>query len=167
MGQRWAIDLTTDASNSITSPPGFQSDYIPEQPSTRSAARNQNQAKSALKEKKAWEVAKSPIGTIFMTMFMMWMSGSSVNIFSMSITIYAVINAVKAILNVNAGFKRLEDPARSLLPQKLLYIFFQLVTMGIAVYKANNLGLLPTVADWSLSLPVKEVSEFSSVYIHS
>ena len=53
-----------------------------------------------LKNKKAWEVAKSPMSSIFMTGLMTWLSGASVNIFSISITIYTIINAVKGIFSV-------------------------------------------------------------------
>lgn len=52
---------------------------------------------------KAWEVAKGPGKGILMTAFMLWMAGGGVNIFSMMITMYAIINPVKAIVGTNGG----------------------------------------------------------------
>ena len=40
-----------------------------------------------LLEAKAWALAKSPGGSIMQTMFMFWMSGSGVSIFTLMITI--------------------------------------------------------------------------------
>lgn len=55
------------------------------------------------------------------------------------------------------AFKRFEDPGSSLIPQKLLFILLQLVTFGITMYKAYYLGILPSAADWSSYLAVKQV----------
>lgn len=132
---------------------------------------------------KAWELAYSPGKSIFMTAFMMWMSGSSVNIFSIMITIYSFWNPFKAILQVNNGtfcssssfrFVAYSDSSfgfcslafskygadsgsgaqqqqhnQKLLSAKLVFILFNLLSAGIAVYKGYTLGILPTTpADW-------------------
>jgi len=123
----------------------------------------QKQQNTDLKIKKAWEVAQSPFKNIFMTLFMAWMAGSSVHIFSIMITLYSFINPMKAILGTNEAFARFEEPGTSLILQKLSYIAVNLITVGIAVYKCSVLGLLPTtVSDWVHYLPVKQPYEFSS-----
>lgn len=100
---------------------------------------------------------------------MAWMSGNSVNIFSIMITIYSFINPFRAIMGVGGGislhlssftkqvFAPYEDPALNLLPQKLTFIAINMVVLIIAVYKGYVLGILPTASDWLASLPVKEV----------
>ncbi|PRP81619.1 hypothetical protein PROFUN_01126 [Planoprotostelium fungivorum] len=133
---------------------------------SRVATRQNKTGNTELKYKKAWEQAKAPAGSIFMTMFMAWMSGSSVHIFSIMITIYSFINPVKAILSLNNVFSRFEDPSYSLLPHKLAFIAIHLVTIIIAVYKCSVLGLLPTTAsDWSSMLPIKQADEFSAGFM--
>jgi len=115
-----------------------------------------------LRTAKVWEAARSPISTIFMTLFMSWMSGSNVNIFSIMITVYSFINPIKAILSVNEVFSRFEDHNSSLFLPKLTYIGINLVTLSIAVYKCSVLGLLPTtVSDWISYLPMKRAMEYS------
>jgi len=115
-----------------------------------------------LKTKKAWEVAKSPSKSIFMSVFMAWMSGNSVNIFSIMITLYSFINPLKAIFSTNAAFAKYEEAQINLVSQKMLYILINLVTVSIAVYKCYVLGLLPvTVSDWVHLLDVKTPMEFS------
>lgn len=71
---------------------------------TRTTNRERIVAHAQLKSKKAWEVAKSPVGGIFMTGIMLWLSGSAVNIFSISITMYSMINPIKALFGVSAGW---------------------------------------------------------------
>uniref|UniRef100_A0A7S4HY57 ER membrane protein complex subunit 4 n=1 Tax=Vannella robusta TaxID=1487602 RepID=A0A7S4HY57_9EUKA len=163
-GSRWSLNFSkVEKVNSDCLPPGFQQDFsVVEQNTSKAASRDRRTAKAQLKSKKAWEVAKSPMGGIFMTMFMLWLSGSSVNIFSISITMYSLINPIKAIFNVSSGFKRFEEPNTSLLAQKFVYIFFQLVGFSIALYKAYYLGLLPSAADWSSYLTVKQAEEITS-----
>ena len=56
-----------------------------------------------LKEKRAMQIAQAPGKNIFMTAFMMYMSGSSVQIFSIMITAMALFNPIKALLSINTG----------------------------------------------------------------
>lgn len=52
---------------------------------------------------KAWETAYAPGRSIFMTLFMIWMTGSGVNIFNIMITLYTMYNPLKSILSVRTG----------------------------------------------------------------
>jgi len=97
-----------------------------------------------------------------MTALMLWMSGSSVQIFSIMITILSIFNPVKAIMSINAAFVKFEDSKTSFILPKLLYIFFNVFSLSMAVYKCWSLGLLPTTpSDWLSFYTVKEAIEFS------
>ena len=98
-----------------------------------------------------------------MQMFMLWMSGNSVQIFSIMITAMLLFNGVKAISGVNAVFERFQAAdggaaAPSLLVQKLAYILVQCALIGLGLWKCNGMGLLPTShSDWLSFLPAKTV----------
>lgn len=54
-------------------------------------------------EQKAWETAQSPFKNLLMMGFMMWMSGSAVQLFSIGITLSALWQPVNALQGVNKG----------------------------------------------------------------
>jgi len=118
-----------------------------------------------LKAKKAWEVAKSPQKSLFMTAFMMWMTGSTIHIFTLMPTAFALFNAVKGMMSVNSVFARFGNMGNALLPQKLLFVFFHCATLAVALYKCWVLGLLPTEADWLAFHHTYEEPEFSSGWV--
>ncbi|KNC56401.1 uncharacterized protein AMSG_02372 [Thecamonas trahens ATCC 50062] len=102
-------------------------------------------------EKKAWELAMSPVKGFFMTGFMLWMSGSSVGIFSMMMTYMALSAPVSAMMNVSNVFKGLAKAAKlttgkepSFLLQKIAYLLLQCVALALGLWKLKSLGLLPT-----------------------
>ena len=105
---------------------------------------------------------------LFMTGFMLWMSGAGVHIFSIMITGMALLNPLKAIANTGEVFKRFKAPrgARlNLLPMKLTYIAIQLVAFSMGIWKINKMGLLPlTSADWSASM--LQLRNFQETSVH-
>lgn len=96
-----------------------------------------------------------------MNLFMMWMSGNSVQIFSIMITGMMIFNAIKAVSNVPTVFEKFQggsDGAASFLPQKVAYLVVQMVIVGLALWKCQSMGLLPTShSDWLSFLPMKTV----------
>ena len=60
-------------------------------------------ALETLKLKKSWDLALSPMKSIPMNLFMLWMSGNSVQIFSILIVGMLLQNAVKGVVGVNQG----------------------------------------------------------------
>ena len=52
-----------------------------------SSSKNSNMTYTEVLEAKAWAFAKSPAGSIMQTLFMFWMSGSGVSIFTIMITV--------------------------------------------------------------------------------
>lgn len=97
---------------------------------------------------------------------MLWMSGTSVNIFSMLITAMAFWTPLSAMFRVNSHFAPLASGASSASPEdspdapvsllgpKLLYCLLNLAILAVALYKSHTMGLLPTPADWAAGQPV-------------
>jgi len=56
-----------------------------------------------LKQKKCWELAQSPMRSLFMNAFMLWMIGNQINIFPIIFTVMAFFNPIKAIFDVSQG----------------------------------------------------------------
>ena len=67
--------------------------------SVRASSRKSTQVE--VLENKAWEFAKSPSKQIFITLFMFWMTGNAMSIWTIMITIAFVFNPIKSIFSVN------------------------------------------------------------------
>ena len=108
-------------------------------------------------------VAMAPAKSLFMTGFMLWMTGSGVHLFSIMIVGMSLFNPIKAIMAVNTTFKRFELPGVNLAGAKLKFIAIQIVALGMGIWKLNKMGLLPvTSADWMATMiTVKTQNEFS------
>ncbi|KAJ1678710.1 hypothetical protein EV182_003507, partial [Spiromyces aspiralis] len=94
-----------------------------------------------------------------MQLFMAWMSGTSVQIFSIIITVMILFSPIKAIMNVSEVFTPLEKSGKStidLTPQKLSYVAINLGAVLFGLYRLSVMGLLPThSSDWLPFLPPK------------
>jgi len=114
---------------------------------------------AAKKQKKAMEVAMSPGKALGMTAFMMYMSGSQLNIFTITTVSGALLNPIRGLFAMNATFRNFEDPDghTSLLQPKLVFVGMQLVALAVGLYKMSTMGLLPTTAaDFMDSIQFKE-----------
>lgn len=111
-----------------------------------------------LKENHSMVIAKQPVQGLFMQGFMMYMSGSSVQIMSMMVVSNNLMNACKSISNVGKVFKPVEHPQVSLTLPKLTFIAIQCIAIGLVMWKLSVMGLLPTTSgDWMMYLLVKKV----------
>ena len=111
---------------------------------------NSNMTYTEVLEAKAWAVAKSPSGQFMQVIMMSYMSGSTVSIFSLMITIQFFTNPLKAIAGVNGTFTPFEHKDVNLMLPKLAFIGINLALMAMAVYKFSSLGVIPvTPNDWS------------------
>ncbi len=55
-------------------------------------------------------------------------------------------------------------PRADLLGPKIIFVLINIAIMGIALYKCNNLGLLPSIGDWVSFMTVKKViSKFETI----
>lgn len=98
-----------------------------------------------LKLKKAWEVALGPIKSLPMTAIMMYMSGNSLQIFSIMMVFMAFKNPVMGILATGQAFERFETEGNrpKMLQVKVAYVAMQLVALALGIWKVNSMGLLP------------------------
>src|SRR3954466_1854537 len=85
-----------------------------------------------LKVKKAWEVALGPVKGLPMTGIMMYMSGNSLQIFSIMMVFMAFKNPIMGILATNQAFERFQTDSNSgkILQAKLAYVLMQLLALA-------------------------------------
>ena len=115
-------------------------------------------AQNAAKTKQAMMIAYGPGKSILTTAFMLYMSGTSIQIFSIMSTGMALLNPLKAIASTDATFKKFEGVDVKL--AKLLFIALHLAQVGVALYNCSRMGLLPvTSADWLSYLPDRSFAE--------
>jgi hypothetical protein len=167
----WAISLSAppaakQRSTGIPDPPGYQSTAtsskvppppgplqttrrnltIPSQKSP-SASRSAptTAATDTLKLKKAWEAALAPAKQLPMTAIMMYMSGNSLQIFSIMMVGMAFKNPVMGLLATGTAFDRFESEGTKgkLAMVKVVYVLMQLLSLALGVWKVNAMGLLP------------------------
>jgi hypothetical protein len=101
----------------------------------------------ALKLKKAWEVALAPAKSLPMNAVMMYMSGNSLQIFSIMMVFMMFKNPVQALLQTNLAFSRFETDGNkgNFLLVKAAYVAMNLLALGFGIWKVNSMGLLPYV----------------------
>lgn len=98
-----------------------------------------------------------------MLCFMMWMSGSGVQIFSIMMTFTGLLQPLKALAGSRALFARMADPGVDLSGPRALFCLVNLAGLCFALYKLDGMGLLPTHAsDWMSKLPAPLAAEFVS-----
>ena len=109
----------------------------------------------AAKQRHVNNMAYAPGKNLLTTAFMLWMSGSSIQIFSIMMTGMALINPIKALFTINEPFKPFEkEEGIDLKMPKLIFASLQILALGVALYKCSTMGLLPlTSADWVSYLP--------------
>ncbi|KAM0277048.1 hypothetical protein ACHAQH_006118 [Verticillium albo-atrum] len=104
-----------------------------------------------LKVKKAWEVALAPAKNLPMTAIMMYMSGNSLQIFSIMMVLMAFKTPITGLFAVNSAFERFESDTNKgqMLQVKMAYLAMQVLALAVGVWKVNAMGLLPTTrSDW-------------------
>lgn len=139
----WQLSLDR-SKESIPEPLGYSASSIDLEDSKR-----QERDIKELKEKKAWDLAKSPGKTIFTTVLFLFLTGSGLNIFTIISTAMFLFNAGKAIAGMSASFAPFEVEGLSLIVPKLMFIALNLVTLLAILYKLSIMGLVPTTAeDW-------------------
>jgi hypothetical protein len=100
--------------------------------------------------------AMRPGQQILMNAFMMYMSGSQLNIFSISITSMAILTPLSNILTSGTMFS---DPT-----PRLVFVGINLAWLALGLYKMSNMRLLPTTsADWTDKVVWKDMMERTSI----
>lgn len=98
-----------------------------------------------LKLKKAWEVALAPVKQLPMTAIMMYMSGNSLQMFSIMMVVMAFKNPLMGLMATNQAFERFESEGTrgQLGVVKLAYVACQVLALALGIWKVNGMGLLP------------------------
>lgn len=97
--------------------------------------------------KKSWELALAPIKQVPMNLFIMYMAGNSISIFPIMMVGMLFMRPIQALFSLNSTFKMLENS--SAIGQKFVYILGNFINIGLALYKCQSMGLLPThSSDW-------------------
>ncbi|KAH0556204.1 hypothetical protein GP486_005868 [Trichoglossum hirsutum] len=148
----WLIDLNskpvpTPRSTSIPDPPGYlgpgnKRSTVSKTPSRPPATGEET---DTLKLKKAWEVAIAPAKQLPVNAIMMYMSGNSLQIFSVMMVFMLFKTPIQALIALPNTFTRFEtDGTRNRLwIVKFVYVLIQLVALGLGIWKVNGMGLLP------------------------
>jgi hypothetical protein len=86
-----------------------------------------------------------------MTGIMMYMSGNSLQIFSIMMVFMAFKNPIVGLMGTNQAFERFQTDNNSgqILQTKLVYVLMQFLALAVGVWKINNMGLLPYVENLS------------------
>ncbi|KAF2198321.1 hypothetical protein GQ43DRAFT_378903 [Delitschia confertaspora ATCC 74209] len=157
---QWALDLTSaptqkPKSTSIQDPPGFTAALSTKQRSGASKTPVRKtpteEEMDTLKMKKAWELAIAPAKQLPMNAIGMYMTGNTLQIFSIFMVFTLFKTPITAILALQRVFAPYETPGTSsrLIVVKLVYILTNLVGLCLGIWKVNKMGLLPTTrSDW-------------------
>ena len=123
------------------------------------------EAQTAAKQRQIMALAWSPGKSLLTTAFMLYMSGTSIQLFSIMTTGMALLTPVKAIAATQETFKEFikEDGVDTRVPM-LLYLGFQILSLAVALYQCSRMGLLPvTSADWTSFIPQKNILEHTGI----
>ena len=156
----WSFDLNISKSN-VDPPLGFvKSTSLSTDKADTEVSKTDEAKLLALKKKRAMDMGTAPGKQLFMTMFMLWMAGGGVHIFSIMIVGMSVMNPIKAITSVQSHFQPLEADGIDLMTPKAAFIGLNLVGLGIALYKCFMMGLLPlSSTDWVRLVEVPSSTE--------
>jgi hypothetical protein len=100
-----------------------------------------------LKLKKAWELALAPAKQLPMNAIGMYMSGNSLQIFSIMMVMMLFKGPITAMFNINSTFQRLESEGnrQQMILVKLAFVGCNLLALALGIWKVNGMGLLPYV----------------------
>ena len=98
-----------------------------------------------LKLKKAWEMALAPAKQLPMNAIGMYMSGNTLQIFSIMMVFMLFKGPIQALLNVQQTFARLETESNKgqMFIVKLAFVGCNFLALALGVWKVNGMGLLP------------------------
>lgn len=98
-----------------------------------------------LKLKKAWEVALAPAKQLPMNAIGMYMTGNSLQIFSIMMVFMLFKGPITALMNINNTFSRFESDSKKqeMVLVKLAFVATNMLALGLGIWKVNGMGLLP------------------------
>ncbi|KAK2805834.1 hypothetical protein FQN51_008608 [Onygenales sp. PD_10] len=159
---QWAVDMNLSApprpskTSNIPDPPGYSSGKVTAKqarsaPPTSLAYLKRTAETDVLKLKKAWEIALAPMKQLPMNAIMMYMSGNSLQIFSIMMVFMLFKGPIQGLWATNSTFAKFETEGTraQMWGVKGAYVLMQLMLLALGVWKVNGMGLLPTTrSDW-------------------
>ena len=150
---QWVLDLTSTTSlakpktGSISDPPGFTAASKQSKSSKSVTPRKQPSPEEmdTLKLKKAWEMAIAPAKQLPMNAIGMYMTGNSLQIFSIMMVFMLFKGPITALFNIQGTFQRLETDGNKgqMLMVKAAFVGCNCLALALGIWKVNGMGLLP------------------------
>ncbi|KAI9446764.1 DUF1077-domain-containing protein, partial [Lactarius indigo] len=146
-----SLGTSNSKRSKLPPPPGF-SELTKAQSHSKSSTATALGSLESLKVKRAWDFAISPVKSLPMQAFMLYMSGGGVQIFSMGIVAMLLLSPFKNVSAMNTAFAPFapgppsSPSAKSLttLPlQKLAYLGCNILTLALGLWKCRSMGLAP------------------------
>ncbi|KAG5651501.1 hypothetical protein H0H81_008395 [Sphagnurus paluster] len=170
-GLDYAVLESSSKWRSLPPPPGFSKSSTSSSKAPAKANAASSDSYNELKEKRAWEHAIAPAKALPMQAFMLYMSGSGVQIFSMGIVFMLLFTPFKNIAGMNEAFAQFAPSTSqhsrafgTLTLQKVVFIACNLLTLGVGLWKCRSMGLLPTGSgDW-LAFETRGISPEISLF---
>eukprot|EP00002_Diphylleia_rotans_P036351 TRINITY_DN7998_c0_g3_i1.p1 TRINITY_DN7998_c0_g3~~TRINITY_DN7998_c0_g3_i1.p1 ORF type:complete len:176 (-),score=42.34 TRINITY_DN7998_c0_g3_i1:227-754(-) len=158
--KKWHFRVPHSTPSSARSPLGYSASAA----SAKDAQASQQsvEARKELKIRKSWEYARSPGMGIVNQFIMLWMSGSTLSIWTIGIVAAMAFSPIKSLMNMQSGFTKYEGEGIDLRLQKLLYIVLNLVSLSFILYKFHQFGFFPTALDSALLVPPRKALEYAS-----
>lgn len=89
----------------------------------------------------------APLKQVPMNLFIMYMAGNSISIFPIMMVGMLFMRPIQALFSINSTFNMVENS--NAVGQKFIYLLGNLINIGLALYKCQSMGLLPThSSDW-------------------
>ena len=155
---KWKLDFSSRAlvgrkSTTCQDPPGYDAAVFAEMEVEPAKNKNTELDSSVLARKEVAMRAKAmePLKQVGFMCFMLWMSGNSLQLFSIMMLSSCIYSPFQAIANVTKAFPKNKDV--DVLVPRALYCAVYVGQLVFAAYKLDKMGLLPTHAsDWSSQL---------------
>jgi len=142
--QKWSLEnvKTKSSTEPLAAPPAYSSSAV-----SLTGEVSKKTDVSRLITKKSWDLALAPLKQVPMNLFISYMAGNSISIFPIMMVGMLLMRPIQAIWATKNTFKMMETSSAIL--QMIVYVFGNLVNMGLALYKCHSMGLLPThTSDW-------------------
>ncbi|CAN8069591.1 unnamed protein product [Agarophyton chilense] len=149
-------------------PPGFPPNLSARDPdvfkSIRLSERYTGDTSSAIKVaySTSWQIANQPIRTLVTSAFALFMAGSSVQFFSIASTLTVLFMHFRCVLGTFDAFAPVRKQLKfgELAPQMIWRIALSVIGIAVGIWKAEQLGFLPTSeSDWVGLLPFRRIEE--------
>jgi ER membrane protein complex subunit 4 len=166
--QKHEINWTSLASSSSSSPSSSANPIaaISTTAEQIESSKKQQKALISARQNKAMSVATKPGQQIAMSAFMLWMSGSQLNIFSITTVSGAIIGPLASLWALNSTFSHLAGTHGEvdLTTPKAIYVALNVAWLAVGLYRMSTMRLLPlTSADWTNKVLWKEMHEVTSI----